>query len=158
MDIRAKADRRQPRGNATAIFGAAIQAVEPEVCIKRWLQLTGSTLRIGDDRYALQAIRRLYLVGIGKAAAAMAHAVETVLADRIDDGIVITKYGHGVPLSRCRLLEAGHPLPDAHGVAATSALLELVASATPDDLILCLVSGGGSALCPAPAEGISLAG
>lgn len=156
MDIRAKADRRQPRGNATAIFGAAIQAVEPEVCINRWLQLTGSTLRIGDDRYALQAIRRLYLVGIGKAAAAMAYAVETVLADRIDDGIVITKYGHGVPLSRCRLIEAGHPLPDAHGVAAASALLELVASATPDDLILCLVSGGGSALCPAPAEGISL--
>ncbi len=156
MDSQSQADRRQLRETATAIFAAAIQAVDPETCVKRRLQLAGSDLRIGGESYALQSLRKLYVIGIGKAAAAMARAVETLLADRIDDGLIITKYGHGVPLRRCRLLEAGHPLPDANGVAATAALLELVATATPDDLILFLVSGGGSALCPAPAAGISL--
>ncbi len=149
--------RKQLQDTAKAIFLAAIKAVDPEECVNRRLQLTGMDLSIGKDVYPLATIGKLYLVGIGKAAAAMAHAVEELLGDRIDDGLIITKYGHGVALKHCRLLEAGHPVPDDNGVAATAALLDLVVRATPDDLILCLISGGGSALCPAPAAGITLA-
>jgi hydroxypyruvate reductase len=87
----------------------------------------------------------------------MAQSVEALLGDRVDDGVVITKYRHGASLRRCRVLEAGHPEPDANGIDATAALIDLVAAAGPDDLILCLLSGGGSALTPAPVEGISLA-
>jgi hydroxypyruvate reductase len=87
----------------------------------------------------------------------MARSAEELLGDRIDEGLIITKYGHGVPLRRCRVMEAGHPVPDENGVEATRALLDLVATAGPDDLVLCMISGGGSALTPAPVPGISLA-
>lgn len=141
---------------ATAIFLAAIKAVDPEACVNRRLRLSGTDLLIGEDFYPLAAIRKLFVVGIGKASAAMALAVEKLLGDRINDGVIITKYGHGMALKHCRLLEAGHPVPDASGVEATAVLLNLVSQATSDDLILCLISGGGSALCPAPAVGITL--
>lgn len=142
---------------AKEIFFTAIKAVDPEECVNRSLRLSGADLLIGEDIYSLATFRRLYLVGVGKAAAAMASAVEKLLGERIDDGVIITKYGHGVALNHCRLLEAGHPVPDIRGIEATTTLLDLVATATPDDLILCLISGGGSALCPAPTTGISLA-
>lgn len=157
MDNPSTPKRKQLQDTAKAIFLAAIKAVDPEECVNRWLQLNGTDLRIGTDVYPLATIGKLYVVGIGKASAAMAHAIEKLLGNRIYDGIIITKYGHGMPLKHCRLLEAGHPVPDDNGVAATAALLDLVATATIDDLIICLVSGGGSALCPAPAAGITLA-
>jgi glycerate 2-kinase len=142
---------------ASEIFAAGIKAVDPEDCVKRSLRLDEGTLRIGDSVYNLNRINNLYVIGFGKASAAMARPVEAMLGDRIKDGLVITKYGHGVSLECCRVLEAGHPVPDENGRRATEALLDLVGSATADDLILCLISGGGSALTPAPAEGIELA-
>lgn len=141
---------------ALTIYKAAIAAVTPEKCVRRWMKLTDCNLIVGDHVYNLSKVKKIYLVGAGKASAAMARAAETLLGDYISDGIVITKYGHGVPLSRCRLMEAGHPVPDESGVRATEALLDLVAAAGPEDLILCMISGGGSALCTAPAEGVSL--
>ena len=157
MDHPSTSKRKQLQDHAKAIFWAAIKAVDPEECVNRRLQLTGTDLFIDQDVYPLATIGKLYLVGIGKAAATMAHAVEKLLGDGIDAGIIITKYGHGMDLKHCRLLEAGHPIPDANGVEATAALLNLVSQATSDDLILFLISGGGSALCPAPAVGITLA-
>ncbi len=87
----------------------------------------------------------------------MARSAELLLGDRIDAGLVITKYGHGLPLSRCRVMEVGHPVPDESGQRATRVLLDLVSTAGPEDLILCMISGGGSALTPAPVPGVSLA-
>ncbi|MGA6927154.1 MAG: glycerate kinase [Desulfosarcina sp.] len=142
---------------AAAIFKAGLGAVDPEVCVKRWLRLTDDHLVVGKRTYALEGIRKLYLLGAGKASAAMARAAEAILGDRIDHGLVVTKYGHGVPLKYCRAMQAGHPVPDENGVKATTALLNLTATAGPGDLIICLISGGGSALTPAPAEGITLA-
>jgi glycerate 2-kinase len=141
---------------AQAIFTAGVRAVDPETCVNKHLKIEAGNLLVGARSHRLEKINRLYLIGVGKASAAMARAAETILGDHIHEGLVITKYGHGVPLKRCRIMEAGHPVPDAKGVNATNELLKLVAKAGPEDLILCMISGGGSALTPAPARGISL--
>jgi glycerate 2-kinase len=150
-------DNQRLRETAEAIFHAGIRAVDPEACVRKFLRLTDGRLWVGNRDYSLDRIGKLYVVGIGKASARMAQAAQAVLDGRIDHGLVITKYGHALPLKRFRVMEAGHPLPDEHGVRATDALLKLVATAGRGDLILCLISGGGSALSPAPAHGISLA-
>lgn len=142
---------------AAVIFNAGLQAVDPERCVDRYLSLTDNHLRVGETAYPLDTIGRVFVIGAGKASAAMARAVEAVLGDRIDHGLVITKYGHAVPLQHIQVMEAAHPVPDENGVKATAAMLDLVATAGPKDLVLCLISGGGSALTPAPAPGIRLA-
>jgi glycerate 2-kinase len=102
----------------------------------------------------------LYVVGAGKAGAAMARAAEEVLRGRIASGLVMVKEGYtgtgGIPLTRVAICEAGHPVPDERGVSATTRLLEIVSGARVGDMVICLISGGGSALLTAPAEGISL--
>ena len=102
---------------------------------------------------------RTVVVGAGKAAAAMARAVERHWpADRPLSGLVVTRYGHGVePLARTEVVEASHPVPDAAGQAAAVRILDLVRGLGPDDLVLCLISGGGSSLLALPAPGIALA-
>ena len=102
---------------------------------------------------------RTVVVGAGKAAAAMARAVEAHWpADRPLSGLVVTRYGHGVgKLRRIEVVEASHPVPDAAGLAAARRILDIVRGLSPDDLVLCLISGGGSALLSLPAPGIELA-
>ena len=102
---------------------------------------------------------RTIVVGAGKAAAAMARAVDAHWpADRPLCGLVVTRYGHGVaPLARIEVVEASHPVPDAAGQAAAARILNLVRGLGPDDLVLCLISGGGSSLLSLPAPGIELA-
>ena len=95
------------------------------------------------------------MVGAGKASAAMAQAVEAHWPGELT-GLVVTRYGHGVPCRRVEVLEASHPVPDVAGQAAAARILELVADLGPDDLVLCLFSGGGSALLALPAPGLSL--
>ena len=157
MAMNSVSDYNRLRQYAAVIFNAGIRAVDPEVCVHRHLRIVDDRLRVGERAYPLEKINRIFVVGAGKASAAMAVAVEAVLGDRINQGLVITKYGHAVPLTRIKVMEAAHPVPDENGVKATIALLNLVATAGPEDLVLCLISGGGSALTPAPAEGISLA-
>lgn len=102
---------------------------------------------------------RTVVVGAGKAAAAMAQAVEANWQGdpaRLS-GVVVTRYGHGAPTKTIRVLEASHPVPDAAGEAGAQALLAAVRGLTADDLVLCLISGGGSALLPAPLPGLALA-
>jgi len=141
----------------TGIFLAGVAAVAPETAVHRAMALEDGFLRVGRQQLPLTPATRLWLAGAGKAAGPMAAAAEAILGDRLAGGLLVTKYGHGVPLQRCRLLEAGHPVPDAAGEAAAGALLELAAGLGNDDLLICLISGGGSALLPAPCAGISLA-
>src|SRR3984957_13780775 len=103
-------------------------------------------------------VGRTIVVGAGKAAAAMARAVEAHWpADRPLRGLVVTRYGHGVgPLTRIEVVEASHPVPDAAGEAAAARVLDLVRGLGSDDLVLCLISGGGSSLLSLPAPGIEL--
>jgi hydroxypyruvate reductase len=95
-------------------------------------------------------------LGAGKAAAKMASAVEELLPDKISSGIVIVKYGHKLPLNLVEIVEAGHPLPDEAGVAGTTRIVELLRQATEEDLVILLLSGGGSALLPCPVDPITL--
>jgi len=100
---------------------------------------------------------RLIVVGAGKACAALARGLERVLGDRIDDGCIITKYGHREELAHIRQYEAGHPLPDGAGVAATAELLRTVSGLSANDCVIVLLTGGASSLLVAPVEGVSLA-
>lgn len=144
------------RKSAKAIFNAGIKAVDPVTCINRHLKISDGNLEIGNSKFCLKDINKLFLIGAGKASAAMARRAEQLLGHHIHEGLIITKYGHAVALTHCRIMEAGHPVPDMNGVNATKALLEMVSKAGPKDLIVCMISGGASALTPAPAKGISL--
>jgi hydroxypyruvate reductase len=132
------------RESARAVFDAALSAGDVRPLVHRSLA-------------GLPTHRRVLVVGAGKASGAMAAAAEEVLGDRIAGGVVAVKDGHLAPTRRVRLLEAGHPVPDERGAAAARAIHDLVGSAEADDLVLVLISGGGSALTPAPAPPITLA-
>jgi len=147
---------KDPREAAREIIDAAIDAVRPEECIRRVFRLEGEVLCVGDARFDLRGVKRIYVVGFGKASAGMARAVEEILGARVAKGVVITAEGYRIPTERIRVHEAGHPLPDRRGLAASCELLSLVAEAEREDLVIVLISGGGSALLPAPAEGITL--
>ena len=98
---------------------------------------------------------RLVVIGAGKASAAMARAVEDHWHGPLS-GVVVTRYGYGVPCRRIEILEAAHPVPDANGLHAAQRILQCVQGLTEDDLVLCLISGGGSALLPLPLPGVTL--
>lgn len=145
------------RKAALEIFGAAVQAVDPAAAIHRHMKREGARLTIGGEVLDLAAVRQIVVIGLGKAGASMAVAVEEILGERIQRGVVVTKYGHVQPMKTIRLHEAGHPVPDEAGIAGAQAILDCVKGLGPEDLVLVLISGGGSALTPAPVGGISLA-
>jgi len=131
---------------AEEIFRAAVDSVKPDKIVRRWMSLSQGRFRIGDESYDLNEVRKLRVIGFGKASANMAEAVEEILGDRISGGLVITKYGHGSTLKFIEVAEAGHPVPDENGFAATRKILDLAKDADERDLVICLISGGGSAL------------
>jgi hydroxypyruvate reductase len=139
-------------------MAAALTAVEPGAAVRRYLRREGSVLLLNGTRYDLSQIERVFLVGAGKAAAAMASAAAEVLGEYLSDGIVIVKDSGTVPPVRSsyRIVAARHPLPDERGIAATQTIAELLASAGERDLVLALISGGASALMTLPAPGIEL--
>ena len=145
------------REDARSIFAAGLAAAEPGRCMHRILTLDGKQLHCGSHHIALESISTLRIVGAGKATAAMAAAAEEILGDRIEAGAINTKYGHALDLNRIETFSAGHPVPDEAGVAGTQRQLELVQDLDPNALVICLFSGGGSALLPAPAPGLTLA-
>ncbi len=148
---------QQRREHAGAIFRAALRAADPGHCVRRSLSAEGGALRILGTSYPLEAISRLVVIGAGKATPALAAAAEEILGERIAAGAINTKYGHSLPLKHISTTECGHPLPDQAGVEGTERMLGLLQGLDAEALVLCLFSGGGSALMPAPAEGISLA-
>ncbi len=144
------------RRHATQIVSAALVAVDPRKALRRIVRRRGETLSVGGTNYNLRAVRRLFVVGGGKAGAPMAAALEEILGARITQGLVTVKYGYTLPLRRVELIEAGHPLPDAAGQRGAEAMLKVASEAGEGDLVICLLSGGGSALLPAPAPSITL--
>ncbi|MGE3540568.1 MAG: glycerate kinase [Candidatus Tectimicrobiota bacterium] len=147
----------QLREDCRQIFAAGLAAVDPVAAVQRAVTLQDEVLYVDGLPYALQDYRHIYVVGAGKAGATMAQGLELVLGERLSAGAVTVKYAHLAPLSRVRLYEAAHPVPDAAGVRAAEAIITLARQAGPDDLVFCLLSGGGSALLPAPSAGITLA-
>ncbi|MGE5304561.1 MAG: glycerate kinase type-2 family protein [Alphaproteobacteria bacterium] len=144
------------RRDALVIFEAGLKAADPDAAIRRLVYRHGEMLDVAGHRYDLSVYRNIYIVGAGKASARMTQAMEALLADKIAGGAVIVKYGYGVPTKKVRILEGGHPVPDHAGLEATADVIELVRDAGKDDLVFCLISGGGSALLSRPREGISL--
>jgi glycerate 2-kinase len=144
------------RADAGAIFQAGLKAVAPDDAIRQHCRIKGDHLVIGERDYDLTHTDRIFVVGAGKATAAMAVAAEEILGTRISDGLISVKYHHGAALKHIRTIEAGHPIPDANGMTAAQQMLALVRQAGPQDLILVLISGGGSALMPLPIGTISL--
>ena len=131
-----------PRDILRRLFDAAIAAADPALCVPPHLP--------PDDG------GRLIVIGAGKASAAMARAVEQHWFGPLE-GLVVTRYGHGVPCERIQIVEASHPVPDAAGEAAALSIFEQISGLTVEDRVLALISGGGSALLAAPAPGVPLA-
>jgi hydroxypyruvate reductase len=123
------------------MFDAAIASAQPALCIPPHLPAAPPG--------------RVIVIGAGKASAAMAQAVERNWRGELS-GLVVTRYGYAVPCRQIEIVEAAHPVPDAAGMHAAMRMLELVAHLHEDDLVLCLISGGGSALLPLPAKGLTL--
>ena len=136
---------RHPRALLRRMFDAAVASAQPALCIAPQLPSPES---LGNGR--------LVVVGAGKASAAMARAVEDAWRGPLS-GVVVTRYGYAVPCERIEIVEAAHPVPDEAGVAAAERILETVRGLDADDLVLCLVSGGGSSLLTLPPPGATLA-
>ncbi len=137
---------RTLRRHAAAIFRASLQAADPAGAVERHLA------RRNYSRY-----RSIYVIGAGKAGASMAHAAERVLGKRITAGLINVKDGHLAKLRRIELNECGHPVPDERGAAGAQRIARIAEAAGREDLVVCLISGGASALLPLPAAGITLA-
>jgi len=151
-----RSDIRKMREHAMQIFQAGLQAVDPVEAIIRHVRLHDNLLIIGERRFNLKDYNRILVVGAGKAVAPMAKAVEDLLGNRISDGVIVVKDEHGLPLKKIKVCEASHPVPDERGVQGTEEILSLVEKAGKRDLVICLISGGGSALLIAPVKDISL--
>ena len=146
----------QPRAHAREIFMAGLKSADPLVAMQKNVCVRDDHLQIADRSYRLSNLEKIFVVGCGKAAARMGLAVEDLLSDRIAGGIVVVKYGYGLPLRRIKVVEAGHPVPDEAGVDGARQITEVVRNAGQNDLVLFLISGGGSALFPSPADSVTL--
>jgi len=144
------------RQHARTVFEAALKAVDPIEAVLRYVKRVDDGLQVGEHRFAFKDYDRILVVGAGKAGAPMARALEDLLGDRISDGVIVVKEGHGLPVGHVRIHEASHPVPDERGIKGAEEILALVKDAGERDLVLCLISGGGSALLVAPAEGVTL--
>ena len=155
--------RRSPapqRRLVDAVIHAALDAVDPREAIFRRVQRAGSALMIDGRAVDLRAADRVFLVSIGKAAAPMAGALIDLLGDDLAAGVVVTKRGHAAhfePPPVVRLVEAGHPAPDENSIAGARLIAAMLKDATDRDVLVCALSGGGSALVTLPVEGVSLA-
>ena len=143
------------REHAITIFQSAVQAVQPQYLLPRHMHFSGDVLHLGNRRFEAGMVKNIYLIGAGKAAAAMAREAELILGEKITAGVIVTKYDHGLPLQYVRCLEAGHPLPDEAGVKAGEEIAAVLKNAGQDDIVIALISGGASALmvdCPPAAS------
>ncbi|MGH7783438.1 MAG: glycerate kinase type-2 family protein, partial [Candidatus Binatia bacterium] len=147
---------RNMRQDACKIFAAGLRAADPAEAIFRHVRRHANVLEIADHSYDLSKYRDLYVVGAGKGSAKMAGAVAKLLWDLISGTIVIVKYNYSLPIPNINIIEAGHPIPDLNGSSASAELIDLLKHTTQEDLVICLISGGASALLTSPAEDLSL--
>ena len=118
----------QLRDHARQIFAAGLASADPFEAIKRHVSLDGNQLWVSGTEFDLAEIRNVYVVGCGKAAARMALALEEIFGERIADGAIVVKYGHGASLTTIQIVEAGHPIPDENGVTGARRIMEIVTS------------------------------
>ncbi|MEM3088822.1 MAG: glycerate-2-kinase family protein, partial [Candidatus Bathyarchaeia archaeon] len=150
---------RRARELALKILKAAVEAADPHTAIMNHIKLQEKSLVIDGTSFDLNAYNRIFVIGAGKASGAMAEALENVLGNLITDGHVNILKGTlpKFKTTRIWLHEADHPIPSEDGVKGSKRIIEIAREAERGDLVICLISGGGSALMPLPSEGISLA-
>ena len=146
---------------AKVIFSRAVAAVDPSKKLEEILRIEKGRLFVATDgssekSFDLNSFRNIFLIATGKASAKMAQSIEAIFGDHITRGVITTKYGHTLPLKKTELIEAGHPLPDQKGFEGSKKIQSLLKESGPEDLVIFLLSGGGSALLPLPADGITL--
>jgi glycerate 2-kinase len=134
------------REHALAIFNAAVAAVQPSCLLPKNIRLENNKLWLHEQYFSLEETGHIYVIGAGKASAAMALETEKLLGDVIEKGVVVTKYGHALPLKKIKCIEAGHPLPDENSVQAGNEILEIATHAGEKDIVIALISGGASSL------------
>ncbi|MCU0600248.1 MAG: glycerate kinase [Desulfobacterales bacterium] len=144
------------RQDAASIFNSAVRSVHGETVVKRFCRIDPHFFHAGNASFKLSRYENIYVIGAGKASAHMAKAIEDLMLDHIREGKMIVKYGHGVLLKKIRLREAGHPIPDKNGWLGARHIVNIAEKAGKNDLIICLMSGGGSALLPLPVEPLTL--
>jgi glycerate-2-kinase len=137
------------------IFLAGVESVLPVSLISNEMSLTENLLKINKLSFNLETIENIYVIGAGKASAMMGAEVEKILGDSITEGHIVVKYGHSCKLKYIRVTEAGHPIPDTNGYKASSEILKIGSMANSGDLVISLLSGGGSSLFADICEGCS---
>jgi hydroxypyruvate reductase len=145
------------RKHALQIFRAALDAADPERAVLRHVKFDGRVLTVGPRKYPLAKFDGIQVVGAGKASAAMARALEKLLARHISSGLINVPDGTTVKLRRIGLNASGHPIPDSRGAQGAKHILDIARAAGERDLLICLISGGASALMPAPVPYLTLA-
>jgi glycerate 2-kinase len=148
---------RKARTLALNSLEHAVNAADPKKLIQTKIHIENSALHAGTYLFDLQKFRNIYVVGGGKASGAMAETTEELLGSRITDGIVNVPYGDKHKTRIIKLHEASHPIPDEAGVSGTRCMMAIAEQAEQDDLLICLISGGGSSLMPLPRDNITLA-
>jgi glycerate 2-kinase len=151
--------RHTARGDTISrIMSAALVAVDPATAVQSAMRKRGNHMIVGERTYDLSQYHRIFMIGAGKAGVPMASAVTSILGDRVENGLIIVKEGYtqGDVPTNLEIVEAAHPVPDQRGVDAARRLQSLITEATEHDLVICLISGGGSALLASPSPGLTL--
>jgi glycerate 2-kinase len=148
---------RKARALALESLESALNAADPRQIIKSKLSLRGSTLQVNSHSFNLKKFRDIYVIGGGKASGSMAEALEELLGNRIKSGLINVPRGTKNKTKRIKLHQASHPIPDETGVEGTRQMMGIAEQAEKDDLIICLISGGGSSLMPLPRGEVSIA-
>jgi hydroxypyruvate reductase len=144
---------------ANELLRTALAAVEPASAVRRHVYCKKNILTVGEFDYDLHDYARVFVIGAGKAVVPMGNAIFGLLGDHLTQGVVVTKYRHSLAQSlppNVRVIEAGHPIPDANSMLGAQTLCDLTSHLTRRDLVICLISGGGSALLALPVPGLAL--
>ncbi|MDY6880029.1 MAG: glycerate kinase [Thermodesulfobacteriota bacterium] len=144
------------RRDIITMYRAGLEAVEPGAAVRRHCRLDNNRLMVDDFAYNLDLFENVFVIGAGKAAAPMAKALEKILGNRLKGGVINVKYGHLDEVKKVLIHEAGHPVPDQAGMEGARDIFALAQRASATDLVICVVSGGGSALLPMPVPEVTL--
>ena len=145
-----------PKEHALEIFKEALEAVNPRKSVLEHVNLKGNVLNIDGKEYDLKKYRSIFVIALGKAASSMGNAVEEVLGERITGGIVVSNTRPHFVFSKMKFYLSSHPIPDERGINAARGVMRLLEQAGEKDLVIFLISGGGSALLALPSQGISI--
>ena len=146
----------QERNDAIAIYKAAVDVVQPACLLPEYIQFRNNELYISGRQIPLKNQQHIYIIGAGKASAAMAQVTEKILGNMIREGFIVTKYNHALPLLIISHMEAAHPVPDENSLLAAERTKAILQKATEADIVICLLSGGASSLLEGIPASISL--